>query len=163
MDENLENRWKNGNKPFDGLTIFLPDYIKVYELKRILLLEIVEYLSDKKFLSYLLKNEDWHEHDAHINSSKRITEEELKEFINNELEKVFENWDDNVRILYYNKDNDFILRLYIDIDEIDKSEFDITLSSKNARELKKLLEQKFDTQKFNIKGAKEFFDDIYAG
>ena len=162
MDEALENSWKKNTKPFNGYTITsYEDFIETDLLKKVVS-SIVDFLSNNNMLLKLYRNEDWHEHDGYINSSKETNEEELREFINSGLNKFFSEGDNYVRILFYNSNDDFIFRIYCNVDNTDESEFDITLSKEFAEELKDKLEKEFDL-KLDLKISKEFFDEIYAG
>ena len=69
MNTELEKRWKEGKKPFDGNVLSLEDFF--------VLPELLEFL---KTISMVLKQcysnlglfilDDWHEHDGYLTSAK---------------------------------------------------------------------------------------------
>ena len=171
MNAELDRLWRNGQSPFDGLTVTLNDYIPL-PLFQQALVAIVERLYAYRPEASLFHNMDWHEHDGFINESQPISWAELRDRIASirNLQDRFYLADTYVRDGIFPAERDYLLRYYVDFPDATPWEptplptgiIDVTCQRPLALQIESAM-QTVGVSNLDILPAKAFFDSRYAG
>ncbi|WP_378174116.1 hypothetical protein [Aquimarina sp. SS2-1] len=165
MNKKLHNDWKQENGIFNNPVLYCEvEYSFDNQLN---ILDVIWRFMDTKLEEneelYFL--EDWHNHDGHITTEKKITKRELEQMLH-KPEKVLRNRELDVYDLVYNAKESFMLRWYCELELEDEiyCDFSLTLSDKNELvKLKEIMQEKYPNQCLKISSTKEYVDERYGG
>jgi hypothetical protein len=168
MNTELEKRWKEGKKPFDGKVLSLEDFF--------VLPELLEFL---KTISMVLKQrysnlglfilDDWHEHDGYLTSANECSWKLIDEILSSKKSLYNSRPGDTfVRKAIFPENLEFLFRYYV-MDEDEDSEypgiwgdFDICGPSVLLDEIQAELNPTIELLLYSGP-AKIYFDGAYAG
>jgi hypothetical protein len=169
MDKELQTDFQKGATPFDGDVIITSDLLEIGSLQESLL-SIVKFLHNEFSSATLLTFEDWHEHDGFITESAPAKWDQLEGVLVN-VKTLYDSrqGDTYVRRAYYPSSKEFLLRYYVLEKDEDPNEypgiwgdFDVISDSDTLEGIVSGL-RKDVCDKIERKGAKEYFDQCYAG
>ena len=118
MDNEFEKRWRAGDDPFDGVTVYLEDFVPLADLCQ-MLIPLIQLLSAHCPEARMFRMEDWHEHDNYISRAMPASWQELRSLLESEdaLRRA-SGRADYVRTAFFPEGREFLLRLYVpDIDD----------------------------------------------
>lgn len=168
MDTHLNDCWRAGSRPFDGVCIHLSDWIPLDELRR-LLSALVDVLRRECGASVLLAFNDWHEHDGYVTEATHTNWESINSILaSDESLYTARDADEYVRCAYYAEDGSFLLRFYV-LEEDDNPEYPGIWGDCDLCGSLKLIETARDAvpesvaRKVKVTEAKDYFDANYAG
>lgn len=168
MNTELEKRWKEGKKPFNGNVLVLEDFFVLPELLECLkTISIVlkRHYSD----SGLFMFDDWHEHDGYVTTASEYSWAMIDNILRSGKSLYHSRAGDTcVRKAIYPDNMEFLLRYYVMDEDEDREypgiwgDFDICGSSVLLTEITS--ELRSDIQPLLYEGsAKAYFDGGYAG
>jgi hypothetical protein len=145
VDEELDRRRRNGEPPFDGLTVTVEHLLPLPCLRQALI-SVVRRLRQEWPRSNLYSLHDWHEHDGWISPAKPSSWQEVEALLASEdaLRRSAPG-DTYVRLAFFPEGREFYLRWYVpaDYDQDSLSDwtghFDLTCRPELARELAALV------------------------
>jgi hypothetical protein len=168
MNTDLEKRWKEGKKPFNGDVLSLEDFFVLPELLE-LLRTISAVLKRQYSDSTLFIFDDWHEHDGYLTTETESSWKNIGEILSSE-KCLYESrsGDTFVRKAIYPDNKEFLFRYYI-MDEGEDSEypgiwgdFDVCGPTALLSEIESWIVSEIN--QLIYKGpAKIYFDGGYAG
>jgi hypothetical protein len=173
MDSEFDMRWRQAEAPFDGVTIFLTDFVPLSAL-RPMLIAVVNVLHAYCPHSHLFRLEDWHEHDGYVKEATPTTWQELQAALASVDALQRESMGDTyVRTAWFPQERDFLLRFYIpdiydnpyfDHDDphlVHHGIFDVTVQEPLASQVQAAAQEAGAV--INSMPAKAFFDRNYSG
>ena len=168
MNKELEKRWKEGQKPFDGNVLALEDFMVLPELLKFL--KMLSMVLEKHFSdSKLFILDDWHEHDGYLTTANQCSWKMIEEILSSE-ENLYNSrsGDTFVRKAILAENMDFLFRYYI-MDKDEDSEYpgiwgdcDICAPALVLTEIKAKLNSEINLLLYEGP-AKAYFDSAYAG
>jgi hypothetical protein len=174
MDAAFEHLWRQGLPPFDGVTLYSPEFLPLSALRKALQV-IITHLQTLRPQARLFRLSDWHEHDGFVTTARPSSWEEMQALLASE-ERLYASseGDTYVRTAFFPDERDFYLRLYVEEDydnplhAQNASDFircgtwDITCEEPLAAQLSEVL-QREAAGVVNKQSAKEYFDSGYIG
>lgn len=174
MDSTFNSRWQAGEQPFDGVTVYLEDFVPVTNL-RPMLNRVVQILYERSPNARLFRMLDWHEHDGYVKEAVPTTWQELQLLASSDetLLKASE-WDRFVRTVFFPERRDFLLRFYVpdshdnpfhdayDPQLVHYGIFDLTSEKSLALQIREAM---LDMGAIGVEtmAAKAYFDKNYGG
>ena len=170
MDLELDRRWRNKLPPFDGITIYPPDYLPL-PVARAALTAIIEFLQTEYGQSRLFQLADWHELDGFISVPQATSWVEVRSWLVSDAALSAASPGDTwVYRGLYSEAGSFYLRFYIPeerdqpypSERVPYANFDVTCKEPLAARLM-LVAEKANRQAMRRQRAKEYFDQRYSG
>ena len=173
MDAELEQRWRAGMAPFDGVTLFVAEILRPPAL-RLALLAVIGRLKVVFPEARLFRLKDWHQHDGYVTRAEPTRWEELESWCATE-ETLYaaQAGDTYVRVGVFPEDRTFYFRFYVEehtsfgpqkglsYHEGD-GDFDLTGSPDLVEAVAAALRER-GMGGLETAPAREFFDARYAG
>ncbi len=133
MDEEFDRRWRGGLPPFDGVTLYQDDVVRLSVLRPVFIV-VVEMLSARCDSDDLFRVHDWHEHDGFIAIPEPSSWRELQVILESDQAlRASSTRDTYVSTGYFPPDRSFYLRIYIPDDSdlppdysVNQGLFDVT-------------------------------------
>ena len=171
MDADLDRLWREGQRPFDGLTVTSNDYVPL-PLFQQALVAVVERLYTYRPEASLFHNMDWHEHDGFLSKANSYSWKKLRDLVAS-IENLHERFypaDTYVRDGIFPAERDYLLRYYVDFPDATPWEptplptgiIDVTCQQTLALQIESAM-QTAGVSNTEILPAKAFFDSRYAG
>lgn len=169
MDKELFEKYKLGESPFSGSTLFTSSRVELDEL-RILVKEIIDFLQEKGMVSEsVFKGWDWFEHDGYFHPKELVPSEILTK-LTKSVEEFYQHraGDSFVKLGLLDESHNWYLRVFIEDeyeiedDDVLDGTMDISGDEDFISELKHCLEKK-NKSNLSIEVSKEFFEKRYAG
>jgi hypothetical protein len=165
MDDEFNQRWQRAESPFDGVTLFLADYVPLAAL-RTALTAVVTALHARYPHSRMFQLHDWHEHDGFVLEATPTTWDEIRAALASDgaLERTCTD-DSYVRTAWFPEERDFLLRFHVrDLDDpspVHHGIFDVTAREPLASRLREAVAEA--GTELSVLPAKAFFDRKYRG
>ena len=141
MTSELERRWQNGSKPFNGRTVaFASDDLTPLPGLRLALLALVPRLQQHCPDAALFMLDDWHEHDGFISEAEPTSWQHLSDaLVSDNALLALSTGESYVRRAFFPASYDFYLRVYIPADYDNgyperRGDFDVTCVADLAAE-----------------------------
>jgi len=174
MENELNQRWRQGLPPFDGETVYTPDFVTLANLTAPLS-AVIEQLYVLTGDIPIIKFDDWHEHDGFVKDGIQTSWEELPSLTTSEHALLAASTGESyVRLAFCPVDRSWLLRLdvpnrddnpYFDHDDpklIHYGRFDITCDTELALKLYTVAHAAGSLSILKTP-AKAFFDRRYNG